>query len=361
MPDAAFEFSAIRGSQFGREVFSCHVDAGIVAARFAVTANELPQAIREGRLLDQKHVAAWKSLLQRAKGARLIAPVVVAVDRAIGFTPIGSKKSTVGILRIPFDARMVVQSGRSIVAALRDYAETRGQDGGSTDVVAVTFYVERDAKLMQETFRAFQQRGPVSRTRRILASEMDPIARLARELSKMPPFLGLTEMHRATLAPRSRNLFTLSAVYLATRALLADRERESAKATSRLAHEFWQNVASAMPEWELVVRGQMTAGEVRANFLHTHGSVLSAIAHAGAALLEERAKTWQASIKKLRTIDWRRTNPTWEGRILRRGNVSKTTDAIFLTANVIKRHLGIALTTDDEGRELQHATLHPKP
>lgn len=360
MDDAAFEFPAVRGSQQGQEVFSCLVDARIVAARFAATSTELPHAVREGRLLDQRHVTAWKSLLERAEGAALLAPVVVAIDRPAKFLPVGSKSGALGILRIPLDARMVVQSGRSVCVALRERAEHGNPDDKSVGEVGVIFYVERDTERLQEAFRAFQQRGPVSRTRRILASEADSVAQLARDLCRLPPFAGLTEMHRATLAPRSKNLFTLSAVYLATRALLAKRERESAKATSRLAHEFWRIVASAIDEWELIRRGKMTAGEVRTTFLHTHGGVLNAIGRAGAALLAERPKTWQASLKKLRTIDWRRSNPEWKGRILRGGNVSKTTEAIYLTTNVLKRHLGLALTAVEKELETRYATLHPK-
>ena len=58
---------------------------------------------------------------------------------------------------------------------------------------------------------------------------------------------------------------------------------------------------------------------------------------------------WKARLKKLNSLDWSRTNnELWEGRAMNAGRLSKRNINVTLTANLIKRHLGLALTADEQ-------------
>jgi DNA sulfur modification protein DndB len=48
------------------------------------------------------------------------------------------------------------------------------------------------------------------------------------------------------------------------------------------------------------------------------------------------ARTWS-------TLDWSRTNPAWEGRAMLQGRMSKQHSSVQLTANDLKRILGMEL------------------
>ena len=156
-------------------------------------------------------------------------------------------------------------------------------------------------------------------------------------------------MERSTLSARSRKLFTLSAVYTATSALLAHRDNGTLESETTLALTFWEEVAKQFREWQLVREHTMTAGEVRRDFIHSHAIVLQALGKAGNTLLREHATQWKRRVKRLKTLDWSRANSKlWEGRAMIGGRVSKAEHNVVLTTNVLKHCLELPLTPDEQ-------------
>jgi DNA sulfur modification protein DndB len=97
-----------------------------------------------------------------------------------------------------------------------------------------------------------------------------------------------------------------------------------------------------------VQQGKLTAGEVREDFIHSHGVVLQALGRVGNALLHEQPGSWKEGISKLASVDWRRGNAAlWEGRAMIGGRVSKAQQNVLLTTNAIKNHLGLSLAADE--------------
>ena len=159
-------------------------------------------------------------------------------------------------------------------------------------------------------------------------------------------------MERSTLSPRSRRLFTLSAIYTATAALLDNVELDGPEKRAKLAASYWEEVASHMKEWEMVRQGRITAGEVREDFIHSHGVVLQALGRVGNSLLHHRNDGWKAGLTRLSTIDWHRRNAAlWEGRALIGGRVSKSLQNVILTTNAIKQHLSVPLSPEEQRLE----------
>jgi DNA sulfur modification protein DndB len=96
----------------------------------------------------------------------------------------------------------------------------------------------------------------------------------------------------------------------------------------------------------------MTAGEVRRDFIHSHAIVLQALGVAGNALFRESPETWAAALGKLKGLDWSRSNAKlWEGRAMIGGRVSKASQNVTLTTNVIKQLLGIELGPEEQRAE----------
>ena len=50
-----------------------------------------------------------------------------------------------------------------------------------------------------------------------------------------------------------------------------------------IAVNFWDEVAAPVPEWRSVRDEKMAAGEVRRDFIHSHGIVLHALGRVGCA------------------------------------------------------------------------------
>jgi DNA sulfur modification protein DndB len=164
----------------------------------------------------------------------------------------------------------------------------------------------------------------------------------------------LTEMETSNLAPRSRKLFTLSAIHTATTALLDEIKPESLTERVDLAASYWRIVAEQFSPWQQVFRGEISAGEVRQDFIHTHSIVLHALGKVGNTLLRESLKpmTWEKRLVKLRDIDWHRTNhDVWEGRATNAGKVSKSRTNVDLTTAYIRTILGMPLPPEEQRAE----------
>jgi DNA sulfur modification protein DndB len=182
----------------------------------------------------------------------------------------------------------------------------------------------------------------------LLYDHRDAGAEMTRRLVlEAEPFRDLVEMERSTLSARSRRLFTFSAIYQATNALLANSTDDS-EVSLRTARAFWEEVAKQLPEWNKVRRGSLASSEVRQDLIHSHGVVLQALGKAGATLLREAPKEWKTRLKALSEIDWSRKSPTWAGRAVVGGRLSKATQNVTLTANYIKKSLGLELSPEDQ-------------
>ncbi|QYF91072.1 DNA sulfur modification protein DndB [Arthrobacter sp. PAMC25284] len=171
---------------------------------------------------------------------------------------------------------------------------------------------------------------------------------------KSPFFRGVVETEKSNLSPRSGKLFTLSALYNATLSLFSGLQFDAIETAAAVARDFWEEAARHFPEWQQVSDRSVSAGEIRTEYLHSHGIALHALGKVGNVLLRQSLEKddWVPSLQKLESIDWRRSNTkTWEGRAMIGGRVSKATNNVALTTNFIKTQLGIALTPEEQRAE----------
>jgi DNA sulfur modification protein DndB len=115
------------------------------------------------------------------------------------------------------------------------------------------------------------------------------------------------------------------------------------------AIDFWNAVIDALEEWKYVHSNELTAKEVREQFIHTHGTVLHALGRSANHLMKSDTEwSWSSYSAALNTINWKRDNVSlWEGRALNAGRVSKANQNITLTSNVVKKALGLELSADE--------------
>jgi DNA sulfur modification protein DndB len=147
-------------------------------------------------------------------------------------------------------------------------------------------------------------------------------------------------------------LFTLSGIYHATGILLAHHQKVPFADKLAVATRFWTEVADQIPDWGRAKRREVSPAELRATCVHSHAIALSALARAGRALLEMDPGKWRRRLSALRKLDWTRSNRgLWEGRAMVAGRLSKSNTNVLLAGNVIKRHLGLSLTREEQEAE----------
>ena len=68
-------------------------------------------------------------------------------------------------------------------------------------------------------------------------------------------------------------------------------------------------------------------------------------------LLKTFPNNWRKKLKRLKTINWLKTNSIWNRRVLVNGRVVKNNNSIILASNIIKKSYGLELTTGEKAVE----------
>ena len=131
----------------------------------------------------------------------------------------------------------------------------------------------------------------------------------------------MTEKEKTTVSNRSKALFTLSAISTATIELLKDVKLDMPEKT-KLSIEFWNEVASNMPEWLAVMKQEKRSSEVRSSSICSLSITLVAIGHGGNKLLHTYPHDWKKRITNLAKVDWKKDNPIWNDLVFVNGKVA---------------------------------------
>ena len=346
-----YVFPAIRGIQAHREYYVSMCPMRLLPKLFQFDEEELAPQLRAQRHLNKARLPELSRYITENSDNYVFSAITVSIDADVAFEEISGniEINRVGLLRIPMSARFIINDGQHRRAAIDLALREKPELGDET--IAVVFFMDKGLERCQQMFADLNRYAiRPSKSLGILYDYRDETAQLAKALiASSEIFRDVVELEKTSLAPRSRRLFTLSAIYNATSELLADLTITEPEEDAQLALQFWESVASYMKEWEQVRNGKLTAGEVRADFIHTHSVVLQALARAGRALIQRYPKHWQRKLGGLKELNWRRSNSNlWEGRALVGGQLAKAHQNVVLTANAIKTHLGLALTEDEQ-------------
>lgn len=346
-----YNFPAIRGLQAGREYYVSMCPLRVIPKIFLFDERELKPELRAQRTLNSARIPEIARYVTDNPQDYVFSALTASIDSEVTFQSIGSEgeASKVGVLSVPMDARFIINDGQHRRAAIEEALERRPELGDET--IAVVFFLDKGLERCQQMFADLNRHAVrPSKSLGVLYDHRDEGAALVRQLVMRSQFFrDLVEMERSTLSPRSRKLFTLSALYKATEELLDGLEIEDEEAIAATAAEYWEAVAEHFPEWQQVRQGKMAAGEVRSDFIHSHGIVLQALGMVGNTLIRHYPKSWKKRLKPLGTLDWSRSNQQlWEGRAMIGGRVSKASHNITLTTNAIKTHLGLDLSPEEK-------------
>jgi DNA sulfur modification protein DndB len=355
MSDTTFGyvFPAIRGIQARREYYTSMCPLRLIPRIILFDEEELPPEMRAQRVLNKGRIPEMSRYILGNRDNYVFSAITASIDSEVRFEPVGpsGEASKIGLLHVPMDAKFIINDGQhrraAIEAALRENPEI-GEES-----IAVVFFLDKGLERCQQMFADLNRHAiRPSRSIGVLYDHRDALAGMTREVVlKSQFFRDIVEMERSSLSPRSRKLFTLSAFYGANAALLDGEEISGGCDQVERVAEYWEEVSRHFPEWELVQASKMSAGEVRQDFIHSHGIVLHALGRVGHAL-RKSDKAWKRTLGRLKTIDWSRANSQfWEGRALSAGRVTKAGQHVELTTNSIKVALGMKLTPEEQRLE----------
>ncbi|MEZ9852211.1 DNA sulfur modification protein DndB [Vibrio breoganii] len=348
-----YSFPAVRGIQAGRPFFIATCPLRIIPKIFSYNEDDVPPELRAQRTLNKTRIPEMvKYLLDNPKEY-----VFSALTASVGVDILFDEHDgapNLGTLRIPMDAQILINDGqhrrKAIEEALRENPDL-GQDN-----LPVLFFIDEGLTRSQQMFADLNKYAvKPSPSLGTLYDHRDESSELARELAtSVKPFIGLTEMEKSNISPKSNKLFTLSSIKQSTRALLSKGAKDGfTEEEKKLAAEFWSETTKNIKDWQMVIDKQVSPAQLRQEYIHAHGVGLHAIGVLGKHLLCQEPKDWKEKLKQLSQVNWMKTNPVWIERSMNHGKLSKSTINIQLTANALKIELGLPLTPEEKALEKQ--------
>ena len=363
MDGNSYQFPAVRGIQAGREYYVVMCPLKLVPRLFVFDDDEVPADMRAQRVLNRARIPDIARYLVNNTDDYVLSSITACIDGDVCFEPLASSGSqrNMGLLCIDMTSRILVNDGQHRRAAIAEALKQRPNLGDES--ISVVFYIDAGLKRSQQWFTDLNKHAVrPSRSIGILYDGRDPLSQLTRDLIRNVPIFsdGLTELEKTTISNRSRKLFTLSAIFQATRALLNNERNDvitSAKA--KLATAYWTRLGEVIPEWGGVIRHEVSPAELRRDYVHAHGVALHALGIMGQTLTQQ-ARTWQDDLRAIDRLDWHRSNPLWHGRAIVHGKMSKSSESVALTAITLKRSLALELTEEETSLEYRLAAYNGK-
>lgn len=347
-------FPAMRGVIGGREYFNCLMHLSAIPKMFTFRDwEEFTPEQREQRILNKNRVPHIARYILDNEEGYLFSSITASYKCEVKFNHIEGEDS-LGTLEMEFEqANFVINDGQHRCAAIAHALKENPALGEET--ISVLLFPYENLNRVQQMFSDLNRFVvKTSRSLDILYDKRDPLSRIMLEVcEKVPVFKSMVDKDAVSLPARSQKLFTLTALYDATRELLdisdSDDEDNSfhAEAVTRVT-DFWNAVSNAMPEWIEVKNGTLRSIELRQEKICAHAVVLRAIGAVGYQLLKERPKDWQAGLSGLSQIDWRKSNPDWDNVCIIANSVVSNRQARIATRAYIKEKLGLTLSDVEE-------------
>ena len=286
----------------------------------------------------------------------MFSSITASIDGSVVFEPLKNEGhfSKMGTLIIPMSARFLINDGQHRRAAIEKALEEKPELGNES--ISVVFYLDAGLRRSQQMFSDLNKNAVKPTTSlNILYNHRDNFSRtLLSEINNVPIFgNNLTELEKTSISNRAKKVFTLNSIYHATKKLLGKKAKNPSitQEEAKIISEYWGEVYINIKEWKDAVHDKVTPYDLRQDYVHVSGVVLHALGSMGHDLIEKYPENWKKKLQLLKDIDWRKSNPTWEGRAMISGRLSKVHSNLILTSNYLKQHVGLPLTEEEEKLE----------
>lgn len=342
---------ATRGKMGRTTYYTANFPMGMVTKLFTYDAEalvkmlDLPVEQRTQRELKAKRVPEIAAYILD-NDDYLFSSVTVSVNAvSLRFDEVDSD---VGQLHIPMEAEWVVNDGQhrlaGIAAALRD--DPTLKDDTISVVILPDEGLERSQQVFSDLNRTVQR---TSKSLDILFDHRSPLNRITNAVVKrVPLFQGRVDRERQSISARSADFATLAAVQAATGQLLADElgedmTDERVATLEDLAVQFWSAVTEVVEPWQRIADRAVRPAEARTEFVSSYALALWAVASVGARVLraEQGWEPVMATLKKLAEVDWRKSNPEWQGIAMLGGEVVARSSTRQATTAFLAWKLGL--------------------
>ena len=241
-----------------------------------------------------------------------------------------------GSLQIPLSAQFLINDGQHRIGGLKA-ALNDNPDLGDETISVVVFY-DLGLQRQQQIFHDLNHyASKPTKSLNLLYDHRSEDAEDVRQLMQViPAFDALTDTEKTSVGSKSSKLFTLNGLHSAVEIM---RKGLGEALTPKRLRAYWEALSFHMKDWQAVLERDVTAGEIRQDTICGHAICLEALAYVGVELLHDTPDrlTWQVRLDQLNLeqVNWRKTNPDWEGLFIFGGAIRKNKS----TAKALGRYL----------------------
>ena len=345
-------FAAIKGRQSGDDYYTVVCEMALIPKLFLFNETSIPTELRAQRHINKGRIPEIARYIVDNPKNYIFSALTASIDGNVRFKPlkIENKDTEIGELEISGDAKLMINDGQHRRAAI-EKALTENPDLRK-DSIAVVFFKDKGLKKSQQMFSDLNRHAiRPSNSIAKLYDHRDPVAEIIRRVVyETEVFKGVVEMERSNISERSSKLFPFSGIYSASKHLVDQKDIKDFNKEVSLVSNFWEAIGENIDQWKGVRLGNLSATEVRRDYINTHVVILQALGIVGNQLIKKQSN-WKSKIKNLKKINWLKNNSTWQNRVIINGRVVKNSTSIYLASNIIKKLLGLNLNTKEKALE----------
>ena len=352
MDSFSYTFPAIRGIQAGKEYYVLLCPLKLLPKIFLFDEEELTPELRAQRVINKARIPEIASYIENNPKNYIFSALTASVDADATFKPASDDSYNIGSLTLPMSAKFIINDGQHRRAAIEVALKNCPELGDET--IPIVLFIDLGLKKSQQMFSDLNRYAiRTTKSLSILYDNRDPWAVFVKEvIDEIDYFNGLVETEKSTISNRSKKIFTLSALYTATKELFGNIDEEPNEEDKVLAKEFWASLWDIFPEWQDIKDQELSASQLRSDYINAHSIALIALGKAGNTLITKNPHNWKEQLKKISSIDWHRDNTeVWEGRVTFNGKISNSRNNLTLLTNYIKTVLDLQLDKEESETE----------
>ncbi len=347
--DFSYKFPAVKGVQAGKEYYIAMVPLKYLIKIFGNDEEYVLPEHRAQRKINETRIPEIKRYILENRGTYVFSALSASIDGQFDF--IAYDDQNIGILEVDMDSVFLINDGQHRKAAIE--AAMLEDKSLESETISIVFFKDNGLIRSQQMFTDLNKHAvKTSNSLATLYDARDEVAVATKNIiNDIPFFKRFTDKERDILGKNSSNLFTLNTIYKANQKIVNGSCSEE---DEKFLKEYWQTVSDNITEWQDVMSKSITKKDLRENYIITLAITLAALGRLGRYFYDNRKVKMQTHLKRLKKIDWLRSNEDWIGRTIREnGKVLTSEEAIALTCAKIKILIGLELTKEEQEKEIQ--------
>lgn len=346
--DYVYRFPVVRGIQAGSEYYIAMVPLKMLSRLFTADEEEyIPPEYRAQRRLNESRIPVISKYILDNRENYVFSALAASIDGEFEFKS-SEKDSDTGILEVSMDAHFLINDGQhrksAILTALKEDSTLENE------TISIVFYTDKGLRRSQQIFTDLNKNAVrTSNSISELYDSRDEMAVITRNVIWKNEFLNMyTDKEKDILGKFSSSLFTLNTFYTANKIIVGRNIKDN---TEDFLIEFWESVVSHMTQWQELQHREITKVDLRESYIATQSIVIQALGRIGSYYVMH-PEDMKNELKGLKNINWSRNSKQWYMRAVgKNGRIITSKKAALLISNVIKKEIGIPLSTEELNAE----------